>query len=108
MAAHIDAVEQADRVVPNWFALSDPPQLAVHRVALLHPKPAEPEPNRQSYFLGRAGKDWMIRRFTSARLFPHQRGAADHAGDDQIRIVGSSAIGVDQRIFRFFAFMRAR
>jgi adenine-specific DNA-methyltransferase len=37
------------------------------------PNPAEPEPNRQGFALGRAGKFWMIRRFTSARLFPHQR-----------------------------------
>ena len=37
------------------------------------PKPAEPEPNRQIYSLGHAGKLWMIRQFTSARLFPHQQ-----------------------------------
>ena len=37
------------------------------------PKPDEPEPKRQRRPLGRAGKSWMFRRFTSARLFPHQR-----------------------------------
>jgi transposase len=41
--------------------------------AIIKPKPAEPEPNRQNNSLGRAGKLWMMRRFTSARLFPHQR-----------------------------------
>jgi hypothetical protein len=36
----------------------------------ISPKPDEPEPKNATPPLGCAGQRWMIRRFTSARLFP--------------------------------------
>jgi hypothetical protein len=52
---------------------SRPTEWCAPSPSLHDPNPDEPEPNRQSFALGRAGKLWMIRRFTSAQLFPRQR-----------------------------------
>ena len=61
----------------NWSAsashASFAPGAGIQRARILLISRTSRNPKKAKVFLRLYGQNWMIRRFTSARLFPHQR-----------------------------------